>query len=108
MSNLRVARVIVAAFACIVVGAVQSAEHSDDSNRPAPTKEQREQMAKVHEMMAACLRSDKSVMECREAAHKQCEEAMGPQCHMMGPMMGPEHHMNKQRENGASDPKPKQ
>ena len=31
---------------------------------PEPTKEQREEMAKSHEAMAQCLRSDKAMEDC--------------------------------------------
>jgi len=46
----------------------------------APTKEMREQMASLHEHMAACLRSSKSVEDCHHemmAAHEKMEGAMG-------------------------------
>jgi len=87
----------------LLLGSVQAAEHMGDTNRPAPTKEQREQMAKVHEHMAACLRSDKTMRECHEAARKECQEAMGDTCEMMMHSMM-EHRMNKQRENGVAEP----
>jgi hypothetical protein len=47
---------------------------------PAPTREMREQMASLHEHMAACLRSAKSVEDCHHemmAAHEKMEGAMG-------------------------------
>ena len=47
---------------------------------PAPTKEMREQMASLHEHMAACLRSAKSIDDCHHemmAAHEKMEGAMG-------------------------------
>lgn len=48
------------------------------------SKEQREQMAKVHEQMAVCLRSTKSLKECREEMRKTCMNTMGEQgCPMM-------------------------
>jgi len=46
----------------------------------APTKEMREQMASLHEHMATCLRSSKSVEDCHHemmAAHEKMEGAMG-------------------------------
>jgi hypothetical protein len=55
-----------------------------------PSRPQREQMAKLHEQMAACLRSDKPMAQCREEMMKSCHEAMGrPGCAMMGMGMGP-------------------
>ena len=55
----------------------------------APSKETREQMAAVHEEMAACLRSDKAFAACRDEMQKSCREMMGEQaCPMMGMGMG--------------------
>ena len=63
---------------------------------PAPSKETREKMAQLHEQMAGCLRSDKSVAECRTEMMKSCQDALGKEgCPMMGmgPGMGMHHHM---------------
>jgi len=55
------------------------------STAQAPSKETREKMAALHEQMAACLRSEKSIDECRTEMMKSCRDAMGPQgCPMMG------------------------
>ena len=56
----------------------------------APSKEMREQMAALHEQMAACLRSDKSMSECRTQMIQSCQSTMGSQgCHTaMGMGMG--------------------
>lgn len=54
---------------------------------PAPTvsKETREKMAVMHEQMAACLRSDKSLADCHTEMMKSCKESLGDQgCPMMG------------------------
>jgi hypothetical protein len=40
------------------------------SDRPAPTKEQREQMAAAHEKVAACLRSDRPIDQCHDEMKK--------------------------------------
>jgi hypothetical protein len=46
-------------------------------------------MASVHERMAACLRSDKSLIDCRSEMMKNCREMIGAQgCPMMGMGMG--------------------
>ncbi len=51
----------------------------------APSKETREKMAVLHEQMAACLRSDKSIEDCRSAMMKSCHDTLGAQgCQMMG------------------------
>jgi predicted HAD superfamily phosphohydrolase YqeG len=49
------------------------------------TPEQREEMAKTHEKMAACLRSDKPMMDCHKEMMESCK--MGKtSCPMMGDM----------------------
>jgi len=59
------------------------------------TKEQKENMATMHEKMAECLRSNKSMSECRTEMRGQCQTMMGGDgCpmmmdHMRG-MMGPD------------------
>ena len=52
----------------------------------APTREMRERMATLHEQMAACLRSSKSIQECRAEMMKHCQDMMGNQSctRMMG------------------------
>jgi hypothetical protein len=50
-----------------------------------PSKQQREQMAVLHEKIAACLRSDKDIAACRDEMRSKCQEMMGEQgCPMMG------------------------
>ncbi|WP_141731596.1 hypothetical protein [Oligoflexus tunisiensis] len=56
------------------------------------TKEQRETMAKNHEMMATCLRSDRSVGECHEEMMKSCKD--NDACPMKG-RMGMHHGMHE-------------
>lgn len=57
-----------------------------------PTQAMRERMATLHEQMANCLRSDKSISECRAQMQKHCRAMMGDQgCTSMmgtGGMMG--------------------
>lgn len=53
------------------------------------TKEQREAMAGMHEKMATCLRTDKSMMDCRAEMKTSCQDMMGKDgCPMMDDMMG--------------------
>ena len=60
------------------------------------TRQQRDQMASLHEEMAKCLRSDKPLSECRSEMRKNCQAKMGNEgCPMMdhrhgsrGGMMG--------------------
>jgi len=49
------------------------------------TKEQRQQMAEMHQKMADCLKSDKPLSECRSEMMKACHDKMGAEgCPMMG------------------------
>ncbi len=50
---------------------------SKGEERHQLTPEQREKMAVAHEKMAACLRSTKTLSECREEMKKQCKGMMG-------------------------------
>src|SRR5690349_18443392 len=60
------------------------------------TPEQRKGMAEVHEKMAACLRSDKSMEECHKEMKQTCEEKMGKDgCPMMAHMGDMHHKMGK-------------
>lgn len=59
-----------------------------------PTKEQRAQMAEMHEKAAACLRSEKSFDQCHKEMWENCPMAKdGKSC----PMMGMMHHGRKMR-----------
>lgn len=50
-----------------------------------PSKEMRAKMASAHERMAACLRSERPMAECRSDMMKSCHEVMGERgCPMMG------------------------
>jgi hypothetical protein len=58
------------------------------ASRPEPSMEMRQKMATLHEQMAACLRSDKALADCRTEMMKGCQEQMGPDgCGMMGGAM---------------------
>ena len=68
---------------------------ADDTRNPKPGSdssqlnlEQRQKMASLHDKMAACLRSEKPLADCRQEMWKSCKE-MGKEggCPMMG-----EHH----------------
>ena len=48
------------------------------------SKDDREKMAKLHENMASCLRSDKEVKACHEQMMTGCKDTMGEKfCAMM-------------------------
>jgi hypothetical protein len=70
----------------LVLGSLTGALAADPAvTAPAPTKEMREKMAVLHEQMAACLRSEKTVAECRTAMMQGCRTNLGKQgCPMMG------------------------
>lgn len=63
------------------------------------SKEQKEKMALMHETMAACLRSEKTIQDCRAEMRGQCLATMGkgdcPFFDQKNGMMGP--GMRKQR-----------
>lgn len=55
------------------------------SAQAAPSKEVREKMAALHEKMAACLRSDKTIDACRTEMRASCYQTVGAQtCPMIG------------------------
>lgn len=81
----RLAMSLIAATLALILGA-SAAISADPASQSHPTmsKEQREKMATVHEQMAACLRSDKSLADCHKEAMKSCQDAMGKDwCNMM-------------------------
>jgi hypothetical protein len=95
--NVRVSplqAVSLTATLALILGA-SAAISADPASQSHPTmsKEQREKMATIHEQMAACLRSDKSIADCHKEAMKSCQDAMGKDwCntmheHMHDPMM---------------------
>lgn len=92
--NTKVSRLLVSSLlASLVVllgtGATLAAE-APAAAATAPSKETREKMATMHEQMAACLRSDKPIADCRKEAMKDHQELMGKDgC----PMMGTDNHM---------------
>ena len=59
------------------------------------TKEQREAMAKSHEQLAVCLRSDKTMDVCHEEMMKSCKES--DTCPMKG-RMGMHHGKHEGKE----------
>ena len=69
----------------LALGSVTGALAADSVAAPVPTKEMREKMAVLHEQMAACLRSEKAISECRAALMQGCRTDLGAQgCPMMG------------------------
>jgi hypothetical protein len=66
------------------------------------TAAQREDMAKVHENAAACLRSDKPIHECHKEMMASCQSKMGKAgCPMMGHMHGKMHDHGEMNEENS-------
>jgi hypothetical protein len=69
-----------AALTCLVALAATAgasfAAEPEHMDHPAPTKEMRAKMAAAHEQMAACLKSDRPIMECHEEMMKHHDEYM--------------------------------
>ena len=63
-----------------VFAADTAAPHDMSKMAMNPSKEDREKMAKAHEQMATCLRSDKDFKTCHEALHSECESTMSRSC----------------------------
>jgi hypothetical protein len=75
---------MVAALALMWAGTARS-EEPKKGPPPAPTAEQRQKMAEVHEKMAACLRSERPIGECRKEMATACRDTLGADaCPMMG------------------------
>lgn len=88
---------LMAALVLAWAGPARAAE-PEKAPPAAPTAEQRQKMAEVHEKMAECLRSDRPIGECRREMMKACHDTLGADsCPMMGKgpggmgpgMMGP-------------------
>ena len=74
-SGRRVAAAITAALLIALSTAVLAADAPVATS--TPTKAMRERMATLHDEMAACLRSDKSISECRAEMQRHCQAMMG-------------------------------
>jgi len=88
-SSSRTQHVIASVLVLMGASAVFAAD--PPAAKPTATpKELREKMATVHDHMAACLRSDKPLTDCRSEMMKDCQDTMGKKdCPMMGHgMMG--------------------
>ena len=92
LSNSR-RRLATAIAGALLIALSSAALAADAPAAPAtPTRAMREGMATLHEEMAACLRSEKPLSECRAEMQKHCQAMMGKQgCTRMmgtGGMMG--------------------
>ncbi len=94
MSNLAIKFSLGAAAALLCVSLAAAAE--PPAGPPNLSKAQREKMAQIHEQMAQCLRSDRTMAECHQQMMDDCRAALGDKsCGMMGHHRGmrPRHPM---------------
>jgi len=82
----RRARLWLGTLATLAVVAAPLARADPAKTPPAaPTAEQRQKMAEVHQKMADCLRSDRPLADCRNEMAAACHDMMGAGgCPMMG------------------------
>lgn len=87
-------QIVIASLLAIVGASAAPGANPPAAAQSPPSKEMREKMATLHEQMAACLRSDKSMPECRTEMMKNCQDVVGKDgCPMMGMGWGTRHHM---------------
>ncbi len=103
-SSKRALRIGVAIGALsLLVGVASAAPPS--TGGATVSKETREKMATIHEQMAACLRSDKSLAECHSEMRKSCTDLGDQGCPMMGMGGMGMHHPTRQPQSAESPPK---
>jgi hypothetical protein len=73
------ARVAVAA-ALLLLGAAATYADTPAADSRVPSQQTREKMAVLHEQLAACLRSDRPVNECRSEMVTNCQAQIGSNC----------------------------
>lgn len=78
------ARILVVGMTVAFVAGAFAAEQAPTKGAE-PSKQAREQMATMHEQMAACLRSEKTFADCQSQMHQRCMTVMAEKgCPMMG------------------------
>jgi hypothetical protein len=79
----------------LLLGAVAGANAQTPTAQPEISKDTREKMAALHEQMASCLRSDKSVADCHSEVLKSCKEQLETDsCPLLGLGHATDHHMH--------------
>ena len=73
-----------------------------DTATAEPSKELRAKMAAAHEQMAACLRTDRAMSDCREEMMKECHQLTGQHA---CPMMGMDKHTHMMKSSKPPAPK---
>ncbi len=100
-------RNLATSFLCTLIasaymsGVVMAAD-SATAVSPEPSRETREKMATAHEKMAACLRTDRAISDCREEMMKECHQLMGEHA---CPMMGMDRHKHTMKSSKPPAPK---
>lgn len=75
-TRIKLLQAIVASSIAMACAGSTFAADSTKPECPPPTKEMRQKMAAWHEQIAACLRSDKAINECRTEMAKNHQEMM--------------------------------
>ncbi len=81
-----------AVLLALLISAAASAEEkgmsAHSANHMAGTPEMKNDMADMHQKMAECLRTEKSMQDCHGEMMKNCQDAKAPgHCSMMESMM---------------------
>jgi hypothetical protein len=98
-------RILIVGVLAIVGASATLAADSPAAQSP-PSKEMREKMATLHEQMAACLRSDKPITQCRTEMMTSGQNVMGKDgCPMMGMGRGMPQHMMQSAPANSGDQK---
>lgn len=82
-SPSRFAAITIAALLSLSVAASITWAADAPAKSAMAAKESREAMAQAHEKMAACLRSDRDVSECRKDMMASCKQIESMDCPMM-------------------------
>lgn len=93
MGNIITAMIILSSFVGVTVFSAETAKTKMTRKHMAMqvelTDEQRKSMATMHEKMAVCLRSTKTVSDCHDEMKTDCQQMMGQEgCPMMKSMKG--------------------
>ena len=100
------AQIVVASVLAILCASATLAANPPATAQSPPSKETREKMATLHEQMAACLRSDKSITQCHTEIMTSCQDVVGKDgCPMMGMGSGMHHHMMQPAPANSGDQK---
>lgn len=83
--------IFLAAIFSVASSFSQNKDSTKESNQKQSLAQMHEQIAKVHQQAADCLKSGKSEDECQKMFHEMCKQ--GPNAGECGPWMM--HHMHR-------------